>query len=35
MVIDKNVAEVIKNFLENYAEVHSLPSSERSINRIT
>ena len=35
MVIDKNVAEVIKNFLENYAEVHGLPSSGRSINRIT
>ena len=27
MVIDKNVAEVVKNFLENYAEVH--------VNRIT
>src|SRR3954453_8764382 len=27
MVIDKNVAEVVKNFLENYAEVHGLPSS--------
>ena len=30
-----NVAEVVKNFLENYAEVHGLPSPGRSINRIT
>ena len=35
MVIDKNIAEVVKNFLENYAEVHGLPSPGRSINRIT
>src|SRR6185369_14952176 len=35
MVIDKNVAEVIKNFLENYAEVHGLPSPGRSVYRIT
>ncbi len=35
MVIDKNVAEIIKNFLENYAKVYSLSNSERSINRIT
>ena len=35
MVIDKNVAEVVKNFLENYAEVHGLPSPGRSGNRIT
>src|SRR5437773_9886086 len=35
MVVDKNVAEVVKNFLENYAEVHGLPSPGRSINRIT
>ena len=35
MMIDKNVAEIVKNFLENVAEVHGLPSSERSINRIT
>src|SRR6266542_7078202 len=35
MVIDKNITKVIKNFLENYAEVHGLPSSGRSINRIT
>ena len=30
MVIDKNVAEVVKNFLENYAEVHGLPSPGRN-----
>ena len=35
MVIDKNVAEIVKNFLENYAVVHGLPSPGRSINRIT
>ena len=35
MVIDKDVAEVVKNFLENYAEVHGLPSPGRSVNRIT
>ncbi len=35
MIIDKNIAEVVKNFLENYAEVHELPSPGRSINRIT
>jgi hypothetical protein len=35
MVIDKNIAEVVKNFLENYAEVHGLPSPGRNINRIT
>src|SRR5690242_11800041 len=35
MVIDKNVAEIVKNFLENYAEVHGLPSPGRSINRVT
>src|SRR6266480_413794 len=35
MVIDKNIADVVKNFLENYAEVHGLPSPGRSINRIT
>ena len=35
MVIVKNVAEIVKNFLENYAEVHGLPSPGRSINRIT
>src|SRR6266480_3919154 len=35
MMIDKNVAELVKNFLENYAEVHGLPSPGRSVNRIT
>ena len=35
MAIDKSVAEVVKNFLENYAEVHGLPSPGRGINRIT
>ena len=34
MIIDKNVAEAVKNFLLNYAEIYGLPSSERSINRI-
>ena len=34
-MIDKNVAEVVKNFLENYTEVHGLQSPGRSINRIT
>ena len=28
MVIDKNVAEAVKNFLKNYAEVHGLPSPD-------
>ena len=35
MVINKNVAEAVKNFLLNYAEIYGLPSPERSINRIT
>ena len=35
MVIDKNVAKAVKNFLENYAEVHGLPSPGRNVNRIT
>ena len=35
MVIDHNVASAVKNFLENYAEIHGLPSPGRSINRIT
>ena len=35
MVIDQNVAIAVKNFLENYAEIHGLPSSGRSVNRIT
>ena len=35
MIIDKNVAEAVKNFLLNYAEIHGLPSPGRSVNRIT
>jgi hypothetical protein len=35
MVIDHNVASAVKNFLENYAEIHGLPSPGRSVNRIT
>jgi len=34
-MINKNIAEVVKNFLKNYVEIHGLPSSGRSINRIT
>jgi len=32
MVIDKNVAEAVKNFLENYAEIRGLPSPGRNVN---
>ena len=35
MVIDHNVATAVKNFLENYAEIHGLPSPGRSVNRVT
>jgi len=35
MVINKNVAEAAKNFLENYAEIHGLPSPGRNVSRIT
>ena len=35
MVIDHNVASAVKNFLENYAEIHGLPSPGRSVIRIT
>jgi hypothetical protein len=35
MVINQNVATAVKNFLENYAEIHGLPSPCRSVNRIT
>jgi len=35
MIIDQNVATAVKNFLENYAEIHGLPSPGRSVNRIT
>ena len=34
MVIDQNVATAVKNYFENYAEIHGLPSPGRSINRI-
>src|SRR6185312_6948869 len=29
------VATTVKNFLENYAEIHGLPSPGRNVNRIT
>ena len=35
MVIDYNVATAVKNFLENYAEIHGLPSPGRSVNKVT
>ena len=35
MVIDQNVATAVKNYLENYTEIHGLPSPDRSVNRIT
>ena len=35
MVIDKDVATAVKNFLLNYAEVHGLPSPVRNVNRVT
>jgi hypothetical protein len=35
MVINHNVATAVKNYLENYAEIHGLPSPRRSVNRIT
>ena len=35
MIIDKDVATTVKNFLLNYAEVHGLPSPVRNINRVT
>src|SRR2546429_5493813 len=35
MVIDKDAATVVKNFLLNYAEVHGLPSPVRNVNRVT
>jgi len=35
MVIDKDVAITVKNFLLNYAEVHGLPSPVRNVNRVT
>ena len=35
MIIDKNVAEAVKNFLLNYAEIYGLPSPGRNVSRIT
>ena len=35
ITIDVSVATAVKNFLENYAEIHGLPSPGRNINRIT
>ena len=35
ITIDITVATAVKNFLENYAEIHGLPSPGRDINRIT
>jgi hypothetical protein len=35
ITIDITVATAVKNFLENYAEIHGLPSPGRSVNRIT
>ena len=34
IVINKNVAEAAKNFLENYAKIHGLPSPGRNVSRI-
>src|SRR5437870_13894538 len=35
LTIDITVATAVKNFLENYAEIHGLPSPGRNVNRIT
>ena len=35
LTIDIDVATAVKNFLENYAEIHGLPSPGRNVNRIT
>jgi len=35
MVISKDVATTVNNFLLNYAEVHGLPSPVRNVNRVT
>jgi hypothetical protein len=35
MVINKDMATTVKNFLLNYAEVHGLPSPVRNVNRVT
>jgi len=34
ITIDITVATAVKNFLENYAEIHGLPSPGRNVNRI-
>ena len=33
ITIDIAVATAVKNFLENYAEIHGLPSPGRNVNR--
>src|SRR5438128_10283939 len=35
ITIDITVATAVKNSLENYAEIHGLPSPGRNVNRIT
>jgi len=35
ITIDITVATAMKNFLENYAEIHGLPSPGINVNRIT
>ncbi|CAG8553907.1 12759_t:CDS:2 [Ambispora leptoticha] len=35
ITIDITVATAVKNFLENYVEIHGLPSPGRNVNRIT
>ena len=35
ITIDITIATAMKNFLENYAEIHGLPSPGRNVNRIT
>src|SRR5437870_839188 len=34
IAIDLTIATAVKNFLENYAEIHGLPSPGRNVNRI-
>ena len=34
ITIDITVATTVKNFLENYAEIHGLPSPGRNVNRL-
>ncbi|KAG9290990.1 hypothetical protein G9A89_012862 [Geosiphon pyriformis] len=35
ITIDITIATAVKNFLENYAEIHGLPSPGKNVNRIT